>query len=74
MLRGGELMDSFMFAIALAVAAIPEALSSIVTIVLSFGTQKMSKENAIINMVPEVIDKITDFLGRKSDDEDEDVE
>ena len=43
-------------------------------IVLSFGTQKMSKENAIINMVPEVIDKITDFLGKKSDDEDEDVE
>ena len=67
-------MDSFMFAIALAVAAIPEALSSIVTIVLSFGTQKMSKENAIINMVPEVIDKITDFLGKKSDDEDEDEE
>ena len=74
MLRGGQLMDSFMFAIALAVAAIPEALSSIVTIVLSFGTQKMSKENAIINMVPEVIDKITDFLGKKSDDEDKDEE
>ena len=36
-------MDSLMFAIALAVAAIPEALSSIVTIVLSFGTQKMSQ-------------------------------
>ena len=33
-----------------------------------------TKENAIINMVPEVIDKITDFLGKKSDDEDEDVE
>lgn len=44
MLRGGRLMDSFMFAIALAVAAIPEALSSIVTIVLSFGTQKMSRK------------------------------
>lgn len=41
-------MDSLMFAIALAVAAIPEALSSIVTIVLSFGMQKMSKENAIM--------------------------
>ena len=54
MLRGGQLMDSFMFAIALAVAAIPEALSSIVTIVLSFGTQKMSKENAIIRKLQAV--------------------
>lgn len=47
-MRGGQLIDAFMFAVALAVAAIPEALSSIVTIVLSFGTQKMAKENAII--------------------------
>ncbi len=47
-LRGRELVDSFMFAVSLAVAAIPEALSSIVTIVLAFGTQKMAKEHAII--------------------------
>lgn len=43
-----SLIDSLMIAVALVVAAIPEALSSIVTIVLSMSTQKMVKENAII--------------------------
>ncbi|WP_186429197.1 cation-translocating P-type ATPase [Clostridium sp. BSD9I1] len=46
--RGREIIDSFMFAVSLAVAAIPEALSSIVTIVLALGTQKIAKANAII--------------------------
>ncbi|MFR2266586.1 MAG: cation-translocating P-type ATPase, partial [Clostridium sp.] len=55
---GGNLKDlifsSFMFAIAVAVAAIPEALSSIVTIVLSVGTKEMAQKQAIIRKLPAV--------------------
>ena len=52
--RDEDVMNAFLFAVALAVAAVPEALSSIVTIVLSFGTQKMARENAIIRKLQAV--------------------
>lgn len=48
------IFDSFMFAIAVAVAAIPEALSSIVTIVLAVGTKEMATRQAIIRKLPAV--------------------
>jgi len=54
LVRGENVMDAFLFSVALAVAAIPEALSSIVTIVLSFGTRKMAREHAIIRRLQAV--------------------
>ncbi len=53
-LRHQPVMDAFLFAVALAVAAIPEALSSIVTIVLSFGTRKMAQEHAVMRQLQAV--------------------
>ena len=54
MFHGDTIMNALMFAISLAVAAIPEALSSIVTIVLALGTRKLAEENAIIRKLHSV--------------------
>src|SRR5688500_10051030 len=53
-LRGGKLIDAFLLSVSLAVAAVPEGLSAVVTVALALGLQRMARRHALIRRLPSV--------------------
>ena len=53
-LRGGKLVEAFLLAVSLAVAAVPEGLSAVVTVALALGLQRMARRHALIRRLPSV--------------------
>ncbi len=54
MLRGGDFFESFLIAVSLAVAAVPEGLPAVVTLALAVGLQRLVRRNALIRKLPSV--------------------
>ena len=50
--RGGDLLESFLLSVSLAVAAVPEGLPAVVTLVLAIGLQRLVRRNALIRRLP----------------------
>ncbi len=53
-MRGGPLVEAFLLSVSLAVAAVPEGLSAVVTVALALGLQRMARRNALIRHLPSV--------------------